>query len=306
MNLAGPFLSSTTISYPNSCMLHYACSLFITTTFHCLAVPSHLTGTLPDAAYRAWHRCASSTTRGSVHASSIHRQAIRARSRIKAPTVGVSSINPNSLLEYDMKWEDPGRSYISYEHHFSSCLPLTWVPPDTLKTVQQRFLFAQASPLSFYQNLLVISSCQQSPLSAAIKYHSFPPCTSSALRSTRSYNLLIRLALRHASLGTAWQLFSTMRAEGVQGNLETWKLSVRWLVRTGQWEEAWHRVNRIVASQTWAVSSYKAYNQRLLLPIWLEFFGTPKRGSTHPLSQCYEIARTRFLWNVTLHVIVCS
>ncbi|KAG6381109.1 hypothetical protein JVT61DRAFT_5507 [Boletus reticuloceps] len=117
------------------------------------------------------------------------------------------------------------------------------------------------SPQSLYHNLLSITS-----IPSAIDYYFDSP---RALHSTRSFNLLISLALRSASFASARRLFTAMQAESIPPNMETWKLHVRWFVRTGKWNDAWKRALEISGNS----------NKPIPLPLWLELFGSQKRGA---------------------------
>ncbi|KAL4070877.1 hypothetical protein J3A83DRAFT_4094336 [Scleroderma citrinum] len=111
-----------------------------------------------------------------------------------------------------------------------------------------------------------------------VNYHFHYP---KPFRSTHSYNLLINLAIRHAALGTAIRLILAMREEAIPPNMETWKLIVRWLVRTGRWHEAWRRVSSIArrhaADQTDMTKQSPIHS--IPLPLWLELCGSQKRGA---------------------------
>ncbi|KAF8445866.1 hypothetical protein L210DRAFT_3392055 [Boletus edulis BED1] len=117
------------------------------------------------------------------------------------------------------------------------------------------------SPKSLYHNLLSITSIPR-----AIDYYFDSP---RALHSTKSFNLLISLALRSASFASARRLFTAMQAESIPPNMETWKLHVRWFVRTGKWNDAWKRALEISGNP----------NKPIPLPLWLELFGSQKRGA---------------------------
>ncbi|KAF9244622.1 hypothetical protein BU15DRAFT_42076 [Melanogaster broomeanus] len=99
------------------------------------------------------------------------------------------------------------------------------------------------------------------------------------MRSTRSFNLLISIALRQTAFGTAQRLFNAMRVDDVPASMETWKLTVRWLVRTGRWDEAWRRVLSITEGKDLKSASVITPTKPIPLPLWLELFGSQKRGA---------------------------
>lgn len=129
------------------------------------------------------------------------------------------------------------------------------------------------SPHSLYRSLLFITSNPPVSISKAVDYYFDSP---SALHSTKSFNLLISLALRDASFASVRRLFTAMQAESVPPNMETWKLHVRWFVRTGKWNDAWKRVLEITQKQNVAT---KSPSDPIPLPLWLELFGSQKRGA---------------------------
>ncbi|EIW86793.1 hypothetical protein CONPUDRAFT_134149 [Coniophora puteana RWD-64-598 SS2] len=95
------------------------------------------------------------------------------------------------------------------------------------------------------------------------------------VRSTRSYNAVISFAIQHAAYGSVPGLFRDMQRDGLVANVESWKLGVRLLIRTGRWDEAWSRVTQI-SKRTQAQS--RETSDRLSIPIvvWLELFGSAK------------------------------
>ncbi|KAN0100553.1 hypothetical protein V8E55_000537 [Tylopilus felleus] len=129
------------------------------------------------------------------------------------------------------------------------------------------------SPQSLYRNLLCITSNPPFSISKAIHYYFDWP---KALHSTKSFNLLISLALRSASFASVRRLFSAMRAESIPPNMETWKLRTRWFVRTGNWNDAWKSALEITQKQSAATNSP---NRHIPLLLWLELFGSQQRGA---------------------------
>ncbi|KAG6841913.1 hypothetical protein C0991_005093 [Blastosporella zonata] len=157
----------------------------------------------------------------------------------------------------------------------------TPIGPSPQNTGTSRFPLAK-DYTSLYQNLLRLIHHHNPPPSLPIllDYHDLH----TGLRSTRSYNLLISLAMRTASYGTVRWLLESMRAERVPASLETWKWRVRWLVQSGMWDKAWRtsmeispRTNERIKDEERVV--FKVTNA-LPLPIWMEFFRTLKYGAT--------------------------
>ena len=137
--------------------------------------------------------------------------------------------------------------------------------PETIPTPTSR--------KSLYRNLLLITSNPPFSIGRTVSYYFDWP---KALHSTKSFNLLISLALRSASFASVGRLFSAMRAESTPENMETWKLHVRWLVRTGRWNDAWKRVLQITGRQNVAMG---LPTNPIPLPLWLELFGSQQRGA---------------------------
>jgi hypothetical protein len=132
-----------------------------------------------------------------------------------------------------------------------------------------------------YQNLVYTISHRSSscpPLQSLVAYHSH---FATSMRSCRSFNLLISLALRHASFATVRDLLTQMKRERIKGNMATWKLGVRWLVLAGKWQVGWAQVERALERDR---SDDPADKKRTKMndipwPVWLEFLEIPKRGA---------------------------
>ncbi|TBU34648.1 hypothetical protein BD311DRAFT_650219 [Dichomitus squalens] len=122
------------------------------------------------------------------------------------------------------------------------------------------------TPDDLHQNLLcAITSGARPRLQMLLEYHAAFP----TLHSTASFNILIRYAIRHASFGTVSDLLRRMVHEGVAGNEETRALRVRGLVRSGRWSQAWNE----------ELEQMQQGGQGIPLLVWLEFFGSVKRGA---------------------------
>lgn len=283
-----------------SCMLHHAAHLVSTSS----VTPSSLI--LQAVAARAWARRAHisnirSTARRKLDTSGVwnhglissrcpHKPGVTGPPLMQGP-VGVRPIDPDTLFEFETNWVDLGEAYSM------RCLDLpVESTPSVTSTSQKNVVVPQfpapASRKSLYQTLLRIASSSSHSMKTAMNYHFHCP---KALRSARSYNFLINLAIRHAAFGTAMRLLLAMREERIPPNMETWKLIVRWLVRTGRWDEAQVRVShitrRLLGRQP--ESSNQTYPHTIPLPLWLELFGSQKRGALryHVRSGPTDIAR---------------
>lgn len=93
------------------------------------------------------------------------------------------------------------------------------------------------------------------------------------LQSSRSYNFLLRLAIRHSAYGTAHALLRSMRASRVPEDQTTWRLCVRLLVREGRWPDACNLVLNLPRS----LPRVSFVSDGVLVTIWAELLGTVKR-----------------------------
>ncbi len=123
---------------------------------------------------------------------------------------------------------------------------------------------------------LYISSPYVSIQSLVSHHNSFPD-----QQSSRSYNLLLRLAIRHSAFGTAHALIRSMRASCVPEDQTTWKLCVRLLVREGRWRDAHNLVFNLpkIFTRTPFISG------RIPVSVWIELLGTAKRRAFQDLGR---------------------
>lgn len=166
----------------------------------------------------------------------------------------LSSDEPSWVeIKDELTGSDPLLPRVNYSHHYKT--PTYAVP-------------TPRTPKRLCENLVrLLNMSPPVPLPGLINYHT----AYVRLQSTRSYNYLIALAIRHASFGTAQYLFRRMAVRGIGDDLETRKLRVRLMVRMGYWTQAWTR----------EVSSPHGSNS-IPLSVWLEFLGTDKRGWDRP------------------------
>lgn len=195
-----------------------------------------------------------------MHAKAWSRSLVKIAANPRARPI---KLNALSLDDFDRR--DPGRVGDHSIQPADSDLPLA-VLTETTPTPNM-------SPQALYRNLLFITSNPPFPIRKAIDYYFDWP---KALHSTKSFNLLISLALRNASFASVDRLFSAMRAESTPENMETWKLHVRWCVRTGRWNDAWKRVLQVTGKQN---VTTELPNSPIPLPLWLELFGSQQRGA---------------------------
>ncbi|RPD64831.1 hypothetical protein L227DRAFT_571293 [Lentinus tigrinus ALCF2SS1-6] len=168
------------------------------------------------------------------------------------------SLSPGSpAYESDPPWEDI-RASVPAE-----CLPhaVPFTPPKEPSALPH-----PSTQQELVQNLVdAITADPPTSLSQALSYHAAHP----ALHSTASFNLLIRYAVRCASFGTVADLLRQMVRDRLPGNTYTRVLRVRAMVRSGHWSTAWME----------ETARLRANGPGMPLPVWLEFFGSVKRGA---------------------------
>ena len=164
---------------------------------------------------------------------------------------------------------------------------LTWRVPSLPQPVH---------PKDLYRNLLALSSCHHPSvtLPELVSYHE-EFADQPYLYSAKSFNFLVALAIRHSSFGLAQTLLKAMRITGIRPNLESHKLTIRWLIRTGKWSIAWKSAMELVEpieDRSPLTSSSGKRQQGMPLSIWLEFFGTVKnrafRSQPDPVPESSE------------------
>ncbi|KAF9568473.1 hypothetical protein CPC08DRAFT_702488 [Agrocybe pediades] len=111
-------------------------------------------------------------------------------------------------------------------------------------TSHMAVLSSPQSQDELYSNLyhLIYVRKPATRLPALLDYHDLYP----SLQSTRTYNLLIRIALRFRSYGIVTRLLALIRKGSIPKDLETYKLEVRYFVDRGYWKHAWAYVNQLI------------------------------------------------------------
>ncbi|KIK70901.1 hypothetical protein GYMLUDRAFT_66111 [Collybiopsis luxurians FD-317 M1] len=182
------------------------------------------------------------------------------------------------ITEDDVKFSDPGRCaepVCCDDDELGTPLARYPFRPPAPKLVQPRSLPPATSRNILYRNLVHLSCCVPPiTLPQLMDYHDRYPET----QSTRSYNLLISTAIRTASFGSAQWLLESMTAADIKRNLETYKLLIRWQIRTGAWDAAWQTLTGPPVLCN--LPSENGGNDGPSWPdfLWLEFFGSLKRS----------------------------
>jgi hypothetical protein len=137
---------------------------------------------------------------------------------------------------------------------------------DALTVPEPFVLTTPTSRISLYENLLYLVNTHKptATLPSLVDYHR----RYSDWHSTRSYNLLLDLSIRHRQYGVTEHLFRSLRLECIPFNVETHKLVVRCLVQQNMWDDAWGYVHTLFSG-----------DERGTIPfaIWLEFCRLPKK-----------------------------
>ncbi|KAI0033418.1 hypothetical protein K488DRAFT_84950 [Vararia minispora EC-137] len=108
------------------------------------------------------------------------------------------------------------------------------------------------------------SSLPPPPLLDILHFHADYP----DFHSVESYNIVLRVALRHVALNRARSLLSEMRDRGIGANVETWQLRTHLLVRSGRWPEAFHRI--LNYKDDWMGVRFAFSGQAVPVSVWSE------------------------------------
>lgn len=175
----------------------------------------------------------------------------------------------DTLSDHDQSYENPGR--MPYEDTQERLPHTSELRSDDFFTLHRMTTPRQPSPPGLHRRLqMLIDRDPTPPLEALVRFHaSFPAHEQSA----RTYNILLRLAIRNASYHTVAHLLEEMGELDVPGNEHTLKYTVRSLVRQGRWSDAFEL----------ATSGYQGMTNHGLngvSPIvWGELFGGTQRGA---------------------------
>ncbi|KAF8269349.1 hypothetical protein EI94DRAFT_1785431 [Lactarius quietus] len=147
--------------------------------------------------------------------------------------------------------------------------PNSFTSPASLKKCPAVMPSACREDSLFKRVLHFYMSSPRTPIQSLVAYHSSLP----DMQSTRSYNLLLRLAIRHSAFGIAHTLLQLMRASRVKEDLTTWKFCVRLLVREGRWSDAYNLVIDLPKDPSRAPFA----SGGVPVSVWAELLGTTKR-----------------------------
>ncbi|KAK0208090.1 hypothetical protein DFS33DRAFT_1379656 [Desarmillaria ectypa] len=191
------------------------------------------------------------------------------------PNYSVSYMSPEHLSEYDSSTLEPGRVLPTVPdetknetnppwYDLDMSLYSTIVSRDQPTTPVHR-LPPSSTRKALLNNLINLAQRRPNPgLPALIDYHALHR----EVHSTRSYNLLIDLSIRHKSFGIVPSLLRAMSTENIDHNHITTKLLLRWLIHTDRRSEAWRLLEETTASSGSAP---------LPVDYWVEFFHSSRR-----------------------------
>ena len=148
---------------------------------------------------------------------------------------------------------------------------------------------------SLFKRLLhFYMSSSHFPICTLVAYH----CSFPGMQSTRSYNLLLRLAVQHSEFSIAHNLLRLMRTSRITEDLTTWKLCVRLLVRQGRWPDAYNLVFDLPKDPPRAPFTSGC----VPVTVWVELLGTttvsqpttntqPQDPGMHNLTRYFHLMR---------------
>ncbi|KAF8507026.1 hypothetical protein F5888DRAFT_63555 [Russula emetica] len=171
----------------------------------------------------------------------------------------------------------------SLEHAPTSSTPFEDDPPSILPEVHDDTSRSAVTKSSVHHShnslsqrlLRLYMSSPHVSIQSLVSYHNTFPDQ----QSSRSFNLLLRLAIRHSAFGTARALIRSMRASRVPEDQTTWKLCVRLLVREGRWADAYNLVYNLPKS----LSRTPFISDGIVISVWVELLGTVKRRAFRDL-----------------------
>ncbi|KAL0578731.1 hypothetical protein V5O48_003287 [Marasmius crinis-equi] len=164
-------------------------------------------------------------------------------------------------------------------------------PPHRTPATLSRYITHPDSRNALHDRLRELHS-RRITLHKLIDYHDWYP----HVRSTRSFNFLISLALANASYGTVKWLFRSMESANIVPNHRTEQLVIRWHVALGLWDRAWQDLTGIGKVNIPFGSRPTGGNPAQLTErLWLEFFKGLTRNSTRSRSRGGLGALTRRL-----------
>ena len=206
------------------------------------------------------------------------------------------------LLDSGAELMDPGRS--PSEHHYASRVSRKDVVAVAADLADIDHMFhhipSPKTQKQLYSSLIFLMHRYRHappPPSALVRYYLN---MDAALHSTKAYNLLLELCIRHQMHGTAQTLIRAMNKDGLQKSTETVKLIVRSHVLAGRWEVAWTHLPWYLQGVTPGPHPFASptipsdgHNVTPPLSIWTEFLCHADRGSSRRDSLGQKRSRTR-------------
>lgn len=231
----------------------------------------------------------------------IHPVVSRKSRRIRKKAQGICCnpiLDPHESPDIETCLPDDGGIDLFKEIPLESRTELLPVVRDSLPSPGSHLLINPSSRASLYRNILYLINVRKpsAPLPSLLDYHRHYP----EWQSTRSYNVLIDLSLRHRQFGMTEHLFRSLKCNGLPLNIESHKLMVRCLVQNGMWDGAWDYVWSLIKQKRLPRDAQG--RETIPFTIWLELCRTPKKrrkrfgsgGSSTTVEERYQ-----FLHNVT-------
>lgn len=133
------------------------------------------------------------------------------------------------------------------------------------------------NPDSLYHNILYLVNERQptTPLPSLVDYHGHYP----QHQSTRSYNLLLDLSLRHRLYGITYLLFRSLDRYRIARDIETHRLMIQLLIQQGLWDEAWVYLDGLLKRGLLPKDEHGRLG--IPFPIWVTFFRISRRRQGH-------------------------
>ena len=149
------------------------------------------------------------------------------------------------------------------------------VLPDIHYTLQRAVTKSNIHHSLTRRLLRIYMSSPHASIQSLVLYHNtFPDQQSSG-----SYNMLLRLAIRHSAFSIAHAVLRSMRASCVPEDQTTWKLCARLLVREGRWSDAYNLVFNLPRTPSRA----PFISDKVAIAVWVELLGTAKRRAFRDL-----------------------
>lgn len=185
------------------------------------------------------------------------------------------STRPTTRLKQLFSGDTEARAECSNHTPQIEHVPHTTVS-DAGRTTQEDSLPTVAYPPQhqafFLELMALIRKEPRPPVHEIIDFHTSKP----HLHTTATYNAVLSCAIQ----GSEWVLYqnlvASMQRSRILHNINTLRLEIRYLTRTGRWEDAWNRAHEY-CEESQSSSTSSAKSQRALpRMIWMQLFSLPR------------------------------